>query len=315
MEGVDWLPTRDLIDSGGSDPHFVVEVGNDGEAYLRFGNDDLGRAVEPNTTFWARYRVGNGPEGMVGPEAIHTMVTRRVSLSGVKLECRNPFPAAGGVPPESIKDAKLLAPHAFRNNRERAITADDYARLAEYQEPGVQRAAATFRTTGIGTLVQVAVDAKGAVEPSEALLRHVQMKLEQYRRIGHEVIVVPAQYVPLLIDLRVTVRPQYLQGHVKAALLDTLSNRTLADGRLGFFHPDQLSFGQSVYLSRLIRAVKSVEGVESVMVRKLERLFEGARNELKVGVLAIGPLEIARLDNDPSVPEHGMLQLEMQGGR
>ena len=112
-----------------------------------------------------------------------------------------------------------------------------------------------------------------------------------------------------------TILPQYLRGQVKVAVLDVLSNRIRTNGRPGFFHPDALSFGQSVYLSRLIAAIKAVEGVESVMVRTYERLFEGAGNELQTGVLRIAPLEIARLDNDPSFPEHGTIQVETRGGR
>jgi hypothetical protein len=52
-----------------------------------------------------------------------------------------------------------------------------------------------------------------------------------------------------------------------------------------------------------------------VAVTKLERLFEGANGELASGILALGPLEIARLDNDPSTPELGRLTLRMRGGR
>ena len=315
MEGVQWDPKPDLIASTGSDAHFVVEIENNGEANLRFGNDDLGRAVEPGTTFWARYRVGNGLTGMVGPETILTMVTRQESLNGHGLEVRNPLPATGAIPSESMEDAMLLAPYAFRTKRERAITADDYARLAEDGDLRVQRAAASLRWTGMGNLVQVAIDAKGTAEPSEGLLKDVRLKLEQYRRIGHEVSVIGAHHVPLAIDLLVTILPQYLRGQVKVAVLDILSNRIRTNGRPGFFHPDALSFGQSVYLSRLIAAIKAVEGVESVMVRTYERLFEGAGNELQTGVLRIAPLEIARLDNDPSFPEHGTIQVETRGGR
>ena len=51
------------------------------------------------------------------------------------------------------------------------------------------------------------------------------------------------------------------------------------------------------------------------MVDKLERLFEGANQEIQNGVLPIGPLEVARLDSDPNRPENGRLTLNMRGGR
>ena len=33
------------------------------------------------------------------------------------------------------------------------------------------------------------------------------------------------------------------------------------------------------------------------------------------GYLALGSLEIARLDNDPNYPEHGVLDLDIHGGK
>jgi hypothetical protein len=117
------------------------------------------------------------------------------------------------------------------------------------------------------------------------------------------------------VGLRVCVRPHYLRGHVEAALLEALSNRRLPDGRLGFFHPDNLTFGEGVYLSRLVAAAQQVAGVESVVVVALQRLGEDANHEIENGVLPLRALEIAQLDNDPSFPERGKLTLELEGGR
>ena len=76
-----------------------------------------------------------------------------------------------------------------------------------------------------------------------------------------------------------------------------------------------MSFGEGVFLSRIVAAAQSVEGVESVAVTKLNRLNEGPRGELRSGVLTLGPLEVAQLDNDPNYPERGTLTLDMRGGR
>ena len=96
--------------------------------------------------------------------------------------------------------------------------------------------------------------------------------------------------------------PDFLRGHVKAALLQVFGNRRLSDGQLGFFHADNLTFGEGVFLSRMVAAAQAVPGVESVSVTQLERLFEGPNQELENGLLPLSPLEIARLDNDPGYP-------------
>jgi hypothetical protein len=93
------------------------------------------------------------------------------------------------------------------------------------------------------------------------------------------------------------------------------SNRALPDGRFGFFHPDNLTFGDGIYLSKLVALAQAVPGVESVQVTRLQRLGEGDHGEREEGVLRLGPLEVAQLDNDPGFPEHGTLKLKIGGGR
>ncbi len=311
-----WLPVRDLLSSASQQRHFIAEIDNDGRAHLRFGDGELGRAPEPHMTLEAKYRVGNGKAGNVGAESITHIVFRQTRLSGVNLKPRNPMPAQGGIDPEPINEVKMFAPGAFRKELQRAITAEDYASFAERGRPDkVQRAAANLRWSGSWYSMQTAIDPRGTEDVEAELLGEIKGSLHRYRRIGHDVTTQLARFVPLDIALEVCVLPQYLRGHVKAALQDAFSSRVLPGGRRGFFHPDNLSFGDSIYLSRLVAAAHAVEGVESVRVKKLQRLFEEPKKELEEGVLPIGAFEVARLDSDPDFPEHGLLVLDIRGGR
>jgi len=311
-----WLPRLDLLSSGGGDQHFVAEIDNDGRAHLRFGDGELGRRPAPNMRFKAVYRVGNGPAGNVGAESITHVVFRKQKVSGGIVEVRNPLAASGGTDPEPIAEAKLFAPYAFRQELQRAIIADDYRALVERDFAGrVQRAAATLRWNGGRYEALVAVDEFGKEEADASLLAAIQLRLQRYRRIGHDLVVQSARLVPLLIEMKVCVDSHYLRGHVKAELLDLFSNRVLSDGRKGFFHSDNLSFGQGIFLSSMVAKAQSVEGVENVEVTRLERLGEGPQQEIENGVLPLGPLEVAQLDNDPSLPENGTFSLQMGGGR
>jgi hypothetical protein len=123
----------------------------------------------------------------------------------------------------------------------------------------------------------------------------------------------------------VCVLPHYLRGHVNAALLEVFSNRIGSGGSKGFFHPDNLSFGDNIYLSKLVAAAQAVEGVESVVVTRLRRFsvnpadFLPGSSEtdeaLITGLIELGPFEVAQLDNDSSFPENGRFTLNMRGGR
>ncbi|HEX6899521.1 MAG TPA: putative baseplate assembly protein [Thermoanaerobaculia bacterium] len=306
--GGEWSVRRDLLGSAAGDFHFVAEVDDDGRAHLRFGDGEMGRAPLAGATFDVTYRVGNGPAGNVGAEAIRHLVLREgLTVSGVTFKPRNPLAARGGTAPEPVAEVRLLAPHAFRKDLQRAITADDYARIVERDFAGrVQRAAAVLRWAGSWAEALVAVDPFAGEEDVHGLLRAIERRLQRYRRIGHDVVVKRAVAVSLDIELLVCVRPAYVKGHVQAALLEVLR---------GYFHPDKLSFGEGIALSKLIAAAQAVTGVESVTAKKFQRQHEEAELELENGFLPLGPLEIARLDNDPRFPDNGRITLTMRGGR
>ena len=311
-----WVPRFDLLHSGPDDLHFVVEVDNEGAAHLRFGDGELGEQPPAGSAFYAAYRVGNGARGNVGADSITHIVQVNTSLSGVSLHARNPLPAAGGTDPEPIADAKLYAPFGFRSLLARAIIADDYARLAEQEfSPALQCAAAQLVWTGSWYEAVVALDMAGGHGEAGELIEPVGRFLEHYRRMGHDLRVGLARYAPLDIELVVCVKPGYLRGHVKASLLNLFGTRALPGGKQGFFHPDRFSFGDSVYLSQIVAAAQTVEGVESADVTVLKRRFEAENQERKNGVLPLDPFEVAQVDNDPAFPENGRFTLVMSGGR
>lgn len=311
--GPEWLPVRDLLDSGPTDRHVVGEVADDGLLRLRFGDDTAGAAPPPDAVLQVRYRVGNGTVGNVGREAIGRVVFRVTRQHGIT-RVWNPLPATGGVDPEPVDEVRQRAPEEMRHRLLRAVTADDYATLAG-QVGGIQRAAADLRWTGSWYEAQVAIDPLGAEVAPDLLLDEVRQSLHRYRRIGHDLSVSSATLVPLRLTMRVDVDPDYLVGHVRAELLRVLGNGVLPDGRLGFFHPDNLTFGVPVRISRLVAVAAAVTGVRHVEIRRLQRLFGRPEGLPHTGVLPMRPLEVAQLDNDPARPDNGVLTLHLRGGR
>ena len=310
----DWSPAVDLLAASPADRAFVVEIDDEGRARLRFGDGELGQLPAAGETFAVRYRVGNGTSGNVGGDRISRLVFLAETVEGATITVRNPLPAAGGIDPEPIADAKLMGPSAFRAELQRAVTADDYARLAE-RDARLQRAAASLDWTGSWYEARVAIDRLGTEERDPGLLGDVATQLERYRRIGHDLAVVPASYVALDLALTICVLPGFLRAHVEVAVRDALSARRLPGGGLGLFHPDNESFAREVALSTIVATVQSVPGVESAIVTKLQRLDDPPAGELEQGFLRLGRGEIARLANDPNSPELGRLTLDVRGGR
>jgi predicted phage baseplate assembly protein len=305
---VNWFPQRDLLGSDRFARDFVVEVEEDGRSRLRFGDGTFGRLPPDVSALQATYRIGNGKSGNVGRETIlHVLST----IPGLR-SLRNPLAARGGVDPESLEEVRQYAPQAFRR-QERAVNAEDYVAIAT-GHPQVQRAQASLRWTGSWHTVFLTIDRIGG-HPVDARFRDELFAFfEPYRLAGYDLEINDPEFVPLDIALAICVRKGHFPADVRRAVLDVLSNRNLPGGKRGFFHPDQFTFGQPVFLSQVYTAVLAVEGVETVEATRFQRWGKSPNQELENAVIQLAALEVARLDGDPNFPENGQLTLTMKGG-
>ena len=314
--GVDYEPSRDLLSAGPFEREFVVETEADGRASLRFGDGTHGLAPAPGAALAATYRVGSGPAGNVGAGAIrHVATAPGLGIVGV----RNPLPGRGGTAPEPLEDVRLYAPQAFRR-QERAVTAADYAEVAE-RHPAVARAVARRRWTGSWHTVFVTVDRVGGRDVDRAFEDELSAWIGRFALAGHDVEIEPPRFVPLDLALTVCAEPGALRSRVRRALLDAFSRHDLPSGERGFFHPDRLTFGQPVHLSAVVAHAMAVPGVRWVSVDRegtppgrFRRWGERPHGEIESGQIAVGPFEIARLDNDPNARENGRIEFHVTGG-
>ncbi|HSN56651.1 MAG TPA: putative baseplate assembly protein, partial [Candidatus Sulfomarinibacteraceae bacterium] len=301
-----WTPVRDLLSSAPNAREFVVETESDGTAFLRFGDDRFGRRPNSGTSFSADYRVGNGAAGNIGAGTLYHVVTTDSAVKGVD----NPMPAHGGIDAESLEDVRQAAPFAFLR-QERAVTPDDYAAMAR-RHPSVQNAAATLRWTGSWHTVFLTVDRIGGLEVDPKFEEDLRRYLDVYRMVGHDLEIDSPRMVPLEIALSVCVTPGHDPSRIEREIRRRLGSRDLPDGSRGLFHPDNLSFGQPVYLSEIYAVAQAVEGVDSVRVLTFQRLDDPSLDPIKKGVIDLDRLEVARLDNDPSFPGRGALEVRVE---
>ena len=308
-----WIAKPDLLESGAADPHFVVEVekefGLGWTARLRFGDKTNGLFPESGTAFTATYRIGNGTAGNVGAESLVFFATDDARI----VSCINPLPASGGVEPETNDQIRRRAPQAFLT-QQRAITMRDYEAIAE-RNTLIAQAVATLRWTGSWYTAFIAAEPKGGGNLSPALPKALTRSENRYRLAGQDIELESPQYVPLNIELTICVDPAYFRAHVRKALLQVLSNCLLPNGQKGFFYPDSFTFGQTVYLSPIYAAARQVAGVTSVAATKFEPQGVPSKLFLAKGEIPLGPFQIARMENDPSYPNHGQLTLILKGGK
>lgn len=307
-----WLPVPDLLGQPADALRFVPEVEGDGTTRLRFAGPGTGngKTPEPGDSFTARYRIGHGTAGNIGAGAL-----ARIAVSGAAAGnvagVWNPLPAAGGTARETVAETRQRAPVSFHQQR-RAVTLADYEALLN-AHPQVQRATARKRWLGGWSAIFLTVDRSGGLPVNQPFRRMLLDYLEPYRMMGHDLAVDAPILVPLQITIRACAAPDALADKVAQALAARFSAGLAEDGRRGFFHPDNVSFGSRIYLSHIYRAALEVPGVADIRVTAFGRA--GQPDASDAGVLEFGPREIPVLSNDPNRPGEGRLTIQTGGGR
>jgi hypothetical protein len=317
-----WEEQSDLVESTQAREHYVVETDERRISRVRFGHGENGRALPDGAVVTCWYQVGDGIDGNVGSDAI-------VGFNPAALppgsRIWNPFDAIGGRAPEPVADVLRRVPEAYRARQLRAITLGDYVRRAEALE-GVAHAHAAYAWTGSWRTVRVAIDPRGRTVLDPTLRARIADWLDAVRLIGEDLEVRPARYVPLDIRVRVCAHPDYWPEHLRNALESEFSDGYTLDGRRGFFHPDEWTFGQALHVSQLIGRALSVPGVGRVLRVSIRRLHGLSGPSLSTVVveepaqpvlehLAVRPDEIVQVANDPSRLETGRIAFEILGGR
>jgi hypothetical protein len=323
---VPWQQVPSLLDSSAHDHVYRLEIDDHGGATLVFGQGEtdardgqFGLRPPEGATIEAIYRVGGGSSGNL---AANTLVqahpTGPDALTWL-LSVTNPLPAAGGRDLESRDHARRLAPPLFHNPLVAVTTTDYEAAAQQFNQPGIQasirRAKAAFRWTGSWLTVTLGVDPRSAPGLTPDLRSGLFAYLDTRRLAGYDLEINTPAYLPVDLILNFCTSPGFFPAAVQQQIELVLSNSVLPGGAKGFFHPDNFSFGDSLYASRLYVAVMAVPGVNSVGITRLARFHAAfpdreTQANLTQGYLAAGPDQIIRLDNDRNFPENGVLTIQ-----
>jgi hypothetical protein len=139
--------------------------------------------------------------------------------------------------------------------------------------------------------------------------------LNRRRLAGYESYAPAPQYLSIDLRIEVCADDGWLDGDVEAGVLDRLGSSTRAGDSIGFFFADRFTFGTPLYRSRLEAAIQGVPGVAGVhaITYRQRGTFAGFVDLPEV--ITPGPMQILRVDNDPSWPERGTIRVIPEGGR
>ena len=234
---VAWRRVDDLAQAGRDDGVFVL----DAEAgVVRFGDGLRGRVPEAGARVRVSLRAGGGRAGNLPPLSL-TRLGSALDLRGqpaARLKVAQPVPAEGGEDAESLDAAEQRIPALLRH-RERAVTGDDYVRLA-FDTPGVRVGRAEvlerFRPAqrsddnlGVVSVLALPFAELGDGGPPPAVpvadrpfLESVYGYLDPRRPLGTELYVIGCEYVRVGLSVGVTVAEGFGREAVLKAVGDAL---------------------------------------------------------------------------------------------
>jgi hypothetical protein len=321
VDGEPWQQRPTLLDSGPDDLVFTLEIDDGGAATVVFGDGVFGRPPDGGSAITATYRVGQGAAGNQGPDTLTTLRPRPgEDVSG--LAVTNPLPALGGRDLESREHARRFGPAQVQQSLV-AVSAADYVNaLLDFVDvhgrKPVMRARVAFPWTGSWQSARVLVETSARTPLSPALRGTLQTVIEGRLLAGYGLEILGPRYVGVDVAIVCQVLDGFRRADVLQRLRRALGTTSRVVGASGFFDPYNFGFGDALEVTRLLATVMAVPGVEGARVTRLSR--SGAPNSnretrlnLSRGHLPVAEDEIIRLDNDPAQPQHGTLDLQLEG--
>jgi hypothetical protein len=285
VDGMLWEEVESLLASAPADLHYTTSIDENDVTTVTFGTGARGSVPPAGARVQARYRIGLGTVGNVGPDTLTVFLTALPEVKAVS----NPFAGEGGADRESTEEAKISGPGSVIA-QERAVTLEDYELLAE-GFPGVGKAKARVGLRGGYKVVQVFIapedpNAMPPPPPSGALRSALQQFLEARMPVNRMagVDVLDPVFVPVDLVVDVHVKADANRSRVVQAVQDVLHDL------LSFARQD---FGKPVRVGEVFSALYPVAGVDFVLLRRLERRGRPAPDECGFADVPIASNELA----------------------
>ena len=268
-----WSYVESLTESGPNQLVFTTNVDDEGNTSLEFG-DGINGAIPPaNQVISALYRVSVGAAGNLNSGTVEevTFIPGNILPEAIGyLAVSNPSRSFGGADGDDNDQIRSKVKRAITTRR-RAVTVADYASLAS-QVPGVGRTKAVAAVYSAVTLyLQSQNDdsvTPGVVSGSPTLnwtdlSASVSAYLSDKIPVGTTVTIQPPTYVDFYVTLTVTANSAYNNEDIEQEIRDVFLNPG------GLFAYESVNFGQLVAYSAVMAKAAGVEGVESLVIAKL----------------------------------------------
>ena len=291
----------------------MVEVEADGTATPALRRQhQRPESPDTGTAFTASYRIGNGTAGNVGAESLtYLAAADRAHPVLPQSAARHRRHRSGNQRPDSPPRAAGLSHPGARRHHGRLC------RVAELNPQVDQRRRIAALDRKLVHRLRRGRTARRRQSHARSAARPSSTDLERYRLAGQDLELDSPQYVSLEIALTVCVDPELLPERRRSRrCCRSWATGSLPNGQKGLFYPDNFTFGQTVYLSPIYAAARSVAGVrvgarDHLPAARRTHQPVPRRREIPIG----GPCRSPGWTTIRNFPDHGQLTLVMEGGK
>lgn len=237
-----------------TDKHFVVDIGVDGIAYIRFGDNIRGAIPNIGGLVEYSYKETQGSGGNLTANTISSDPGIIWNYADY-VEVNNNNPATGGADYEGIESIRKNLPLSLRT-LDRAVTKQDYIDIA-LLHPGVNKAGLVFEC---GKFVEIFVSPMGGGIATQPLLDDVKEWFENYRMVT--TFIEPKSAGESKVFLDISVKPYIV---TKTTELSNLIRETL----LNEYGYDNSNINKGIHKSDIYALVDNLPGVNYLNINRL----------------------------------------------
>lgn len=252
-----WTRVSSFLDSNSSSKHFKVEMTDNDEAIIIFGNGITGKIPTAFANgIYATYRVGGGEQGNVGANKI-TLLDSNVANIDSTFNPAVPFEK--GYDKEMLSDIKVNAPNSYRTKWS-CLTDVDYSdRVKELFPQVVLASAAKSTVEGRVDDMNVYLFLRDNAELSAELQEDIEDMYEARALVGTYVNLIPpnnSTFIPVSFTAVIIAKERYSQNTIRTNIQAMFNS---------YFELGSYDFGKECSLTDLESMIKEdVPGVKSV---------------------------------------------------
>lgn len=258
INGVDYEEVDSFAYSSADDLHYIIDVLEDGNAYIVLGDGINGKLPTNGETVAIINRTTLGPDGKVSRgEFDESQLTLDAVLpGGITVTDANSLEgSSGGTLYEGIEDIRRNAPRALRT-QERMVTREDHKDIIELV-PGVAKAAVDFCC---GKEIDIYIVPEGGGIANNTLINDAQTEAELKKMVATFPNVLPAGETSLVLGATITAKKRKSIIETRQQVLDAL---------LEFGEVDNQEINGAIRLSDLQALIDNQSNVDFVDITRM----------------------------------------------